>query len=87
MPLRGSAPGAAGVTGGRGIWASAPRERAYVHGVGDSKEEAGHFLGSAAMKLRLIEDQRNSFAMRVHVRCAGRLAGGILRLARSDPYR
>ena len=35
------------------------------------------------MKLRLIEDQRNSFAMRVHARCAGRLAGGILRLAQA----
>jgi len=75
--------------GDRGTWdlGVCAAGTSVLHGVGDSKEEAGHFLGSATMKLRLIEDQRNSFAMRVHVRCAGRLAGGILRLARSDPYR
>jgi hypothetical protein len=42
VPLRGSAPGATGVTGGRGIWASALRERAYVHGVGWRSRPENH---------------------------------------------
>src|ERR1700730_8653965 len=44
---------------------SAARERAPAHGAGDSKKNAAHLLGSAEMKFRLIEDQRERFAGRV----------------------
>ena len=45
----------------------AARERASAHGAGDSKKNAAHLLGSAEMKFRLIEDQREAFP--VHVMC------------------
>src|SRR3979411_570627 len=60
----GGDPACRGGSGGRQR-PSAARERAPAHGAGDSKKNAAHLLGSAEMKFRLIEDQRERFPVRV----------------------
>ena len=43
----------------------AARERAPTHGAGDLKKNASHLLGATEMKFRIIEDQRETFPVRV----------------------
>ena len=57
------------------------RERAPAHGAGDFKKNAAHLLGSAEMKFRLIEDQRERFPVRVVCDVMGVSPVGVLCLA------
>ena len=50
--------------GGRDLPAS-PRERPAAHGARHSKKNCGHLLGTAEMRFRLIEDQRDVWPVRV----------------------
>ena len=66
--------------GGRDLPAS-PRERSAAHGARHFKKSCGHLLGTAEMRFRLIEDQRDVWPVRVMCDALERVAVGLLRVA------
>jgi len=56
----------------------AARERALAHGARDLKKNTAHLLGTTEMKFRIIEDQRETFPIRVLCDVMGVSAAGIM---------
>ena len=54
----------------------AARERALAHGARDLKKNTAHLLGTTEMKFRIIEDQRETFPIRVLCDVMGVSAAG-----------
>ena len=61
---------------GRRECSPAARERAPAHGAGDLKKNTSHLLGATEMKFRIIEDQRETFPVRVLCDVMGVSAAG-----------